>query len=70
MQVDLTALGRTAAARIGSDLAAADDEVLAPLSGEERRRLFDMLNRLNGHLGQAGPGSAPAAARPIRKPGR
>ncbi|MGV9268269.1 MarR family winged helix-turn-helix transcriptional regulator [Kitasatospora sp. NPDC003701] len=70
VHVDLTARGREAAAGINSDLAAADDEVLAPLSGEERLRLFDMLNRLNGHLGQADAGAEPAGARQNRRRGR
>ncbi|MFF1907776.1 MarR family winged helix-turn-helix transcriptional regulator [Kitasatospora sp. NPDC058218] len=70
VHVDLTAQGRVAASRINSDLAATDDEVLAPLSREERRRLFDMLNRLNGHLGQADDDPDEAGARQIRKRGR
>ncbi|MFI8082081.1 MarR family winged helix-turn-helix transcriptional regulator [Kitasatospora sp. NPDC086009] len=68
VHVDLTAPGRSAAAGINSDLAAADDEVLAPLSGEERLRLFDMLNRLNGHLGQAEAGPDRPAPRPAPRP--
>ncbi|MFG3052365.1 MarR family winged helix-turn-helix transcriptional regulator [Kitasatospora sp. NPDC048239] len=63
VMVRLTPPGRAAAALVNSDLSAADDEVLAPLSVADRRRLEHILARLFAHLNEGRD-----TARPTRRP--
>ena len=50
--VSLTAAGKRQLRRLEKRLAEAQDELLAPLSPEERQRLTDLLSRLLNHHNQ------------------
>ncbi|MFF2040551.1 MarR family winged helix-turn-helix transcriptional regulator [Kitasatospora sp. NPDC058170] len=63
VMVRLTPSGREAAALVNSDLSAVEDDVLAPLSVADRRRLAHMLTRLFAHLNDGRD-----TARPTRRP--
>ena len=54
--VRLTAEGRTALADLSTDIASADDDVLAPLSPAERDQLGSLLRRVHRHLEPAPAG--------------
>lgn len=63
--VALTAAGRRVLRRLERDVDAAQEELLAPLSGDERAHLVALLTRVVKH--HAGGRAAPtAAARPAR----
>ncbi|MFJ9792914.1 MarR family winged helix-turn-helix transcriptional regulator [Streptomyces globosus] len=59
--VRLTPEGRAFLDRLNADVAATDDDVLAPLSGDERRVLASLLRRVHQHL-EPNPADAGAAA--------
>ncbi|MFG2710994.1 MarR family transcriptional regulator [Streptomyces goshikiensis] len=70
--VELTREGRTAVSRLNADIAATDEEFLAPLSGPERAQLGSLLGRVHRHFDttpthtvheDSGP-AAPDTARP------
>ncbi|MEU9999826.1 winged helix DNA-binding protein [Streptomyces sp. NPDC050848] len=54
--VRLTAEGRSFLARLNADIASADDDILAPLSEEERDVLASLLRRVHRHLEPAPAG--------------
>ncbi|WP_251015617.1 MarR family winged helix-turn-helix transcriptional regulator [Streptomyces sp. ISL-99] len=50
IEVTLTPEGRAALVRLSADISAADDDLLAPLTDEERTQLASLLRRLHGHV--------------------
>ncbi|MEV4949605.1 winged helix DNA-binding protein [Streptomyces sp. NPDC053755] len=61
--VRLTPAGRSALAELNADIATADDELLGPLTPEERDTLASLLRRVHHHLDPS-PAGTPAATRP------
>ncbi|MER5929094.1 winged helix DNA-binding protein [Streptomyces sp. NPDC002054] len=53
--VRLTPAGKAALDRINAEIATADEDLLAPLTGAERARLTALLQRVHGHLAPAPP---------------
>lgn len=70
--ITLTAAGRRQLRRLEKRLAETQDELLAPLSPEERQRLTELLTRLlHHHTGRTGTGDADTGTldTPVRSPG-
>ncbi|MFJ8433823.1 MarR family winged helix-turn-helix transcriptional regulator [Kitasatospora sp. NPDC094019] len=63
----LTRRGREVAAAVDAELAAVDDDVLAPLSTADRERLADILALLSEHLDAERFGLRPVRRRPASR---